>query len=97
MMKEIKIGSSVAMKMSLKSILYHGILLVLFSVPLQKTTAAQYVNDIHLQIIDGIHAEPGQFPYLVGVFTEFLEGTFFCGGSLVSQNYVLTAAHSISG
>jgi secreted trypsin-like serine protease len=53
-------------------------------------------NNIHLaasqkgKIIGGSVATAGQFPYQVGIF---LDGTGFCGGSLIAPDVVLTAAH----
>lgn len=46
------------------------------------------------RIIAGEPAAPGQFPWQVGVYYRRpTGGLFFCGGSLVSDRYVLTAAH----
>jgi secreted trypsin-like serine protease len=42
------------------------------------------------KIIGGSVATAGQFPYQVGIF---LDGTGFCGGSLIAPDVVLTAAH----
>ncbi|XP_058457238.1 collagenase-like [Malaya genurostris] len=43
------------------------------------------------RIFNGEVAAPGQFPYLVGLITSI----GICGGSLISANYVLTAAQCI--
>ncbi|XP_030753179.1 brachyurin-like [Sitophilus oryzae] len=45
------------------------------------------------RIIGGSEATPNSFPYQVALFIEFPHGRSFCGGSLISNNYVLTAAH----
>ncbi|XP_059490139.1 serine protease 53-like [Neocloeon triangulifer] len=47
---------------------------------------------INERIIGGTVALSGQFPYQAGVF---IDETRFCGGSLISPQYVLTAAHCI--
>jgi hypothetical protein len=44
------------------------------------------------RIVGGQQAQPGEWPWQVAL----LRGTFqFCGGSLVSNQYVITAAHCI--
>lgn len=49
------------------------------------------------RIVGGVEADRHQFPYQVGLVTHLATGNGFCGGSLVSKNYVLTAAHCIDG
>ncbi|KAJ3643062.1 hypothetical protein Zmor_025799 [Zophobas morio] len=50
-------------------------------------------SEFELKIIGGDEAEPHSIPYQV--FLEVQNDTFgwYCGGSLISQNYVLTAGH----
>ncbi|XP_065334592.1 brachyurin-like [Cloeon dipterum] len=48
----------------------------------------------HSKIIGGNIATPGQFPYQVGLF---IDGSGFCGGSLISDTVILTAAHCVDG
>lgn len=45
------------------------------------------------RIIGGQEATPHAYPYQVGIYVTYSGRTDFCGGSLVSKNYVLTAAH----
>ncbi|CAH0625511.1 unnamed protein product [Chrysodeixis includens] len=47
------------------------------------------------RIVGGSPSEPGQFPYQAGLLATYLNvaGTGVCGGSLISNDRVLTAAH----
>jgi len=45
------------------------------------------------RIVGGDEATPGQFPYQVALMIESSQGTFFCGGSLLNKDTVMTAAH----
>lgn len=45
------------------------------------------------RIVNGAFAARGQFPYQVSVRVN---GEHSCGGALISQNYVVTAAHCVS-
>lgn len=49
--------------------------------------------DASRRVISGEIADPGAFKYLVRVEAGYL----FCGGSVVSVNFILTAAHCIAG
>ncbi|XP_059474194.1 brachyurin-like [Neocloeon triangulifer] len=46
------------------------------------------------RIVGGQLATRGQFPYQAALI---IDGGVFCGGSLVSENFVLTAAHCADG
>lgn len=51
---------------------------------------------IESRIVGGSEAAAHQFPYQVGVISHLLSGiNGWCGGSLVSVNFVLTAAHCV--
>lgn len=45
-------------------------------------------------IVGGSEARPHQFPWQVGIF---MDGAYFCGGSIISDEYILTAAHCADG
>lgn len=48
-----------------------------------------------MRIINGFEAQPNAYPYQVGIEISVTGGWTWCGGSLISQNFVLTAAHCL--
>ncbi|XP_011873948.1 PREDICTED: chymotrypsin-1-like [Vollenhovia emeryi] len=46
------------------------------------------------QIVGGDDAPDGKYPYQVSLKHTF-DGKHFCGGAIVSKNYILTAAHCL--
>ncbi|XP_031847213.1 chymotrypsin-2 [Nomia melanderi] len=46
------------------------------------------------QIVGGKDAPAGKFPYQVSLQSN---GRHFCGGSIINQRYILTAAHCVEG
>ncbi|KAL5291022.1 hypothetical protein ACFFRR_010435 [Megaselia abdita] len=45
------------------------------------------------RITQGELAEPGQFPYQVGLSLHIKDKRAWCGGSLISNRHIITAAH----
>jgi len=46
------------------------------------------------QIVGGQNAAPHQFPWQVGIF---MDNSYFCGGSIISDEWIMTAAHCVDG
>merc|ERR1711899_458561 len=46
------------------------------------------------KIVGGFEAQENQWPWQVALF---IDNAWFCGGSIISENYVMTAAHCADG
>ncbi|XP_052894132.1 brachyurin-like [Anopheles moucheti] len=49
------------------------------------------------RVVNGQEATPGQFPYQIALISEFIITSGLCGGSVLTNNFILTAAHCVVG
>lgn len=56
-----------------------------------------YVPDtIPNRIVGGNRADPGEFPYQVRLNIRSRRGSSLCGGTIIDQRHILTAAHCVT-
>lgn len=62
---------------------------------LLSTCAAFDFNDIEIdtKVVQGENATRGQFPFYVLLKVKMAQGTAACGGSLISNEYVVTVSN----
>ncbi|XP_058815081.1 collagenase-like [Topomyia yanbarensis] len=68
-----------------------------FQTPVTVRDAQEAAEKSHARIVNGFPAAAGQFPYQVFLRGFTSGGALACGGSLISNQWVLTAAHCITG
>uniref|UniRef100_A0A6E8VRS9 Peptidase S1 domain-containing protein n=1 Tax=Anopheles coluzzii TaxID=1518534 RepID=A0A6E8VRS9_ANOCL len=47
------------------------------------------------RIVNGQEAVPGQFPYQIALLSNFAAGGGLCGGTIITNTFILTAAHCV--
>ncbi|KAK4879344.1 hypothetical protein RN001_007490 [Aquatica leii] len=74
-------------------------LLVATVVAIPKAARVPFKNilPVNNRIIDGHEASPGQFPWQALVKSVAGWGDSYCGGALINDRWVLTAAHCLTG
>ncbi|XP_062552376.1 brachyurin-like [Armigeres subalbatus] len=57
----------------------------------------QYLRQLvpPIRMIDRQDATPGQFPYQAALILNFTDGLALCGGTILTKNCILTAAHCV--
>ncbi|RZC37415.1 Trypsin domain containing protein [Asbolus verrucosus] len=56
------------------------------------------IGNVEPRIVNGEEAQEGQLPWQVGILGRTVDGSaFFCGGALISEEWVLTAGHCVDG
>ncbi|XP_045781003.1 transmembrane protease serine 9-like [Maniola jurtina] len=58
-----------------------------------QTYGSTYESQDEERIVGGTNAEPNEFPWIVALFNG---GRQFCGGSLIDNSHVLSAAHCVA-
>uniref|UniRef100_A0A1A9WP17 Peptidase S1 domain-containing protein n=1 Tax=Glossina brevipalpis TaxID=37001 RepID=A0A1A9WP17_9MUSC len=66
---------------------------VLLAFVLLEVEVKAFTRRLQPRVVAGRNANQGQFPYIVSL--RFMD-THICGGSIISANYILTAAHCLS-
>ena len=46
-----------------------------------------------IRIVGGEVADDNEYPFAARLSITFSQGTFLCGGTLVSDSFIITAAH----
>ena len=75
--------------------MFHIVILFCFYVVLGHTLPLENTGPSDVRIINGENATLGQFPWQVGLYLGFDDTVWFCGGSIISENWILTAAHCL--
>jgi secreted trypsin-like serine protease len=69
---------------------------IVLSVNAARKLNGSILDDIQQRIIGGIGATSARFPYSAAIYQTTPSGTFFCGGALINNQWVLTAGHCVA-
>ncbi|XP_063914152.1 brachyurin-like isoform X2 [Zophobas morio] len=54
-------------------------------------------KNVNQRIIGGDVAFAGQFPFIAAIYKSTSDGTFFCGGALMNNQWILTSGSCVDG
>lgn len=92
----IEIQKSFPIKMFSKSLCTNFIFLLLLQLLILFEKVIAFRGDF--KIVGGNEAKPHEFPFVVGIqMTYSSEKLGWCGGALLSEKFILTAAHCLKG
>uniref|UniRef100_A0A6G1SHG6 Proclotting enzyme n=1 Tax=Aceria tosichella TaxID=561515 RepID=A0A6G1SHG6_9ACAR len=64
---------------------------------LMSQAATGSMSDVDNRIMGGDEVKPGEFPFLAALVVYVPEGNLQCGGSIIDDRHIITAAHCVFG
>lgn len=55
------------------------------------------LSDVDTKVTGGAEVKPGDVPFFVSLKTNTPEKQFRCGGSIIDDRHIMTAAHCVNG
>lgn len=75
---------------------FHGFSFQVNDTKYYRTRTVYDCNPFGGLIVGGEKTKPGEFPHMAALGWRLSQGVIFkCGGSLISENFVLTVAHCV--